>query len=426
MTEYDEFRDCWLTCVQAALGIVERDRGGILPTKSVKWFNRKRNRFEVEQAEETDTSFLPKLLPTLTQLPELKPLRLAVAQSPFAHATLAGKNHEPLPGGQEQLNRLAEQILIPSLEQYLLQAGPGDFRTDVAMTVFAALLLHLVRAPRPYDVFAVLGGFAGREDEIKFSDGTTLRCLTIHELQYLYKLAESGNHVLRNEIGWATHCVSRSFLWPRDRWPDIVKLAEHLQNAITSLRLLKPGHVGMQIMCYVPIRPVFGDPFTVTAGGDRSVGGRATYSLKPSESRKVIEIYAAMESLKPDKRTRLALDRFSMLYDERRPEDRVIDCWIALESLFLPDDPPQELSYRASLRIAYLLGKTPTTRERFFRAARQSYKTRSDIVHGRESADPHRIAADTEDIVRRALRLRLADAKALDVRQLDSRILRQS
>jgi Apea-like HEPN len=61
--------------------------------------------------------------------------------------------------------------------------------------------------------------------------------------------------------------------------------------------------------------------------------------------------------------------------------DKLIDYWIGLEALFIPD-AKQELRLRASLRGAAFLGQQPEERGRIFETLRDSYDGRSAIVHG--------------------------------------------
>jgi len=55
--------------------------------------------------------------------------------------------------------------------------------------------------------------------------------------------------------------------------------------------------------------------------------------------------------------------------------------WIALEALFGPEDG--EISFRISQRIGFLLGNTRSEASDIFTKARELYKWRSKVVHGR-------------------------------------------
>ena len=102
---------------------------------------------------------------------------------------------------------------------------------------------------------------------------------------------------------------------------------------------------------------------------------------------------------------RTALNRFAYAYERARPEDKLVDHWIALESLFLGRDERLELSYKAALRMARFLGSSAGEREEIFRKIKKSYSVRSDIVHGKPPPDDiAERAAFTEEQLRRALR----------------------
>lgn len=77
----------------------------------------------------------------------------------------------------------------------------------------------------------------------------------------------------------------------------------------------------------------------------------------------------------------LPFRRWFSAADRLSDDDRLIDYWIGLESLFSPDSS-QEVKFRASLRIAAYLGGNPTGREQIYQDMRHSYDWRSAVVHG--------------------------------------------
>lgn len=88
-----------------------------------------------------------------------------------------------------------------------------------------------------------------------------------------------------------------------------------------------------------------------------------------------------------------ALHRFELSYDRIDPEDRILDYWIAFETLFLRDgNNDNQLKRTASQRLAYFIEDEGAMRLDVYRAAKRSYDFRSDIVHG-NVYDP----ADVED-----------------------------
>jgi len=77
----------------------------------------------------------------------------------------------------------------------------------------------------------------------------------------------------------------------------------------------------------------------------------------------------------------LAIRRWDNASERRRQDDRLVDYWIGLESLFAPDSN-QEVRFRASHRIAAYLGATGDERLEIYDFMLKSYDCRSAIVHG--------------------------------------------
>lgn len=81
----------------------------------------------------------------------------------------------------------------------------------------------------------------------------------------------------------------------------------------------------------------------------------------------------------------LAFRRWSQATDRLNDVDRLIDYWIGLEALFMPDSNA-ELSFRVSLRVAAFLGDNPDQWEKIYKDIRHSYNWRSAVVHGSSSS----------------------------------------
>ena len=83
-----------------------------------------------------------------------------------------------------------------------------------------------------------------------------------------------------------------------------------------------------------------------------------------------------------------------------RSEDRVIDFSIGLEALLSDRDP--ELSYRTSMRGAYVMAWEGGEIEKPFEELRSLYRARSKIVHGGSTVklDLRTLAANGETLLR--------------------------
>ena len=82
----------------------------------------------------------------------------------------------------------------------------------------------------------------------------------------------------------------------------------------------------------------------------------------------------------PPASVNLALRRLNDADLRMTDADRLLDCWVALEALFLTER--MELKYRASLRIASFLGSDSEDRKTIKKKVGASYDLRSAVVHG--------------------------------------------
>ncbi len=77
----------------------------------------------------------------------------------------------------------------------------------------------------------------------------------------------------------------------------------------------------------------------------------------------------------------LAYSRYLSSLEKDSYEDRLLDLWIALESLFVPDGKKGEITYKLRLRMAFYFGGTLQERQRLADFIKTSYNHRSEIVH---------------------------------------------
>ncbi|MDF2679077.1 MAG: hypothetical protein K0R47_267 [Brevibacillus sp.] len=77
----------------------------------------------------------------------------------------------------------------------------------------------------------------------------------------------------------------------------------------------------------------------------------------------------------------LAFRRYSLSLEKKSYEDQLLDLWIGLESLFVPDGKKGEITYKLRLRMAYFFGDSLEQREKIAQLIKKSYNHRSEIVH---------------------------------------------
>lgn len=107
-------------------------------------------------------------------------------------------------------------------------------------------------------------------------------------------------------------------------------------------------------------------------------------------------------------RFNVAQRRLLLGMERKSLEDRLIDYMIGLEALYLPDTN-LELSFRLSLRIAFLLRSDPSERKKLYSFIKQMYDTRSNIVHGNKYSLIENDISKLEGLLRESLKLWILD-----------------
>jgi hypothetical protein len=210
--------------------------------------------------------------------------------------------------------------------------------------------------------------------------------------------------------------------------PDDARAVAAVRDVVRALRLHHPGLAGARILW-------IGDD-----GGGRGIGDRGMLvaldgvdteprragpacRLDRHSEADLRRLLAALRDSRGPHLTRV-LERFEAGYGERSPEDRLIDLWIALEALILPDggDEPR---HRAALRLACLLGGRPEEKAAIFELAARSHDRSRQISRRGDAAALEELVEATRDLARRALRARLLDPPPGGVLGLDRRLFEQ-
>ena len=106
----------------------------------------------------------------------------------------------------------------------------------------------------------------------------------------------------------------------------------------------------------------------------------AVATLDEGTKAEVIHLWQLLQTSPNIDHVRLPLRRWESSLMRASFEDRLIDTWIGLEALLLGGQEG-ELSYRAAVLLAELLGTSGADRKAIFDATRISYRWRSAIVH---------------------------------------------
>jgi hypothetical protein len=381
---------------------------------------------EIERREHPNAFWLVvRLFEPLQKLPEFQAFHAHMVSSSLGESAFVDAGGNPIREPESQSHWLMNFYMMPILTAYI---GPDlmlDFDECLAKAVYTDLEASLECTQAVYSVVAPLQHFEGPDQEVELDATMALRRLSEDEIQHFWHLGEFGGIVERSQALSMSSCLATCVVTERNAPTNLSEVHGRVWRVVTALRLLKSGQVGVPAVIQRLREPAFGLPGgTVGTSGPSPAALGPSYTLLPEESEPLIAMCRALAKAASAEHLRVPLRRFNYAYERTRPEDRLIDHWVALEALFLPDIS-QELSFRASLRIAYYVAGTPDEREDVFRKMRLSYDTRSDVVHGqRLKADVSEVASDTEEILRRALRAEVVNPGSLNVERLDAAIAR--
>jgi hypothetical protein len=267
---------------------------------------------------------------------------------------------------------------------------------------------------------APLPGFAAQSWPVELPNGVTIRELKAAERQRLGDIAWMLGPM--KALEWGLHAANFAMSWWQPAPNTLPRTADDdFDRVVTALRLLKAGAVWYNVRGHWPGHLAFGsNPALGNASWEPKPGvDGARYELLEEDVQPLSDLVGSLVNGAQHKRLPVALDRFKLAYERKRPEDKLIDCWVGLEALFSPPDS-REVTYRIALRAAYFIASLPEEREQIFTALRDHYGTRSDVVHGRKPKRDVKVAAEAvEDYLRQALRKTVSDPARFRPDQLD-------
>jgi hypothetical protein len=239
----------------------------------------------------------------------------------------------------------------------------------------------------------------------------TIRKMTIKEKNSL--LLISGYEDLRNSLVLSSkYLLDLSYTEKKrfgeetvkDKVDEVMKI---LRNIISSLRLIKPGKIGISISYF---RPEVGS-VRRTALWDfdyMSIVLPSEYSIHKKD---VQECKIFMKLLNSsNKHLEIALDRFNLAYSRGDKSDKLIDLMIAYESLF-SGEITDSVSHKLALRLSRLSSSDDNDRKRNYRRMKELYLERNKVVHGGKKEVSFNIVHETEEFIRTSLKKYLLTIK---------------
>ncbi|WP_437228252.1 hypothetical protein SH661x_000803 [Planctomicrobium sp. SH661] len=163
-----------------------------------------------------------------------------------------------------------------------------------------------------------------------------------------------------------------------------------LENTLLCLRTFKEGLVGYDCIFFSATSFC---PLALGIAGRGVYIPCGTYSLSSAEIDPLLA-HARLISGNNEKQMRMACFRLADAENRIKPEDKIIDAVIGLESLLLVGSKA-ELSFRFSLNYSMLFSE-PEERRRAFKVAHDLYNLRSAIAHGaHQEKDKTTVGGDT-------------------------------
>jgi hypothetical protein len=140
------------------------------------------------------------------------------------------------------------------------------------------------------------------------------------------------------------------------------------------------------------------------------------YEINEEEVEELKSIWAQLKNT--SKLGVLSSKRLSYVFERRNIEDKLIDCFVGLESLYLPERNP-ELTFRLSIRVAKMINEDSVSQKKLFEFIKDMYAKRSKVAHGSNvDVSPEEIS-QLENILRSSIKRYLFDKGQFSEKRLN-------
>jgi hypothetical protein len=357
-----------------------------------------------------------------------------------------GSLEDVLIGGQTHEQRahgLWRYVLVPILQRYGVERPDWQWNAALARELMAEWAAEQKCRGGDFRTIAPLRYFDGPDEAVPIDGGLVIRPFTDRDREELWR---DHGHMRGDSLGtmalarWS-HVIDYRWKRPQGSPPGHDIGIDIVEDVVLVLRLHHAGMV-QRTMVWTRLDPPT-DPFTSPYHQAFLFGPAADHNgeamqeiwnetmnrerpphtqINTSDGERIGELLRQIRAGRSDRRLALALRRFDSAYSRYEHEDSLIDLWIAFEALLLSDSNI-ELSYRVSLRIAALVGTEPNERGKVFKQARDSYKCRSEVVHGvATKGSLSAVVAETRELARRVLRRWVLEPPEGGVEEIDRMI----
>lgn len=285
------------------------------------------------------------------------------------------------------IERLWHACIAPLLDEYFTEVGEKRYEDIVFERLYSSILAEIEGRPVTVEKVTLVTNLNWDAEEARLEPNIRIGEASDDLLEEWSNLGLSPLG-----FGWSptqvrtllfdTPCVIKVTFEKAPTDPTIIDISTE-RNVLTAIRLLTGRSItgvftAVKTRSVLESRSLGGTPW-VDVANTRPFVPKATVSA--SQLGELSNLWGHLQNSPNLSRLNLALRRWNAATERTSPEDSLLDYWIALESLFMTGIN-SELKFRASLRIAAMLGRTPEERVTIFEDMSNSYNARSEIVHG--------------------------------------------
>lgn len=181
---------------------------------------------------------------------------------------------------------------------------------------------------------------------------------------------------------------------------------KNLMRLITALRLLKKERIGLLRVYYASALPCRSWIIVEAPAGTKIVEKptESLFNLSVSDEDELKRLWILLDRVKEVGYLTASMQRFNFAYERERLQDRWIDYFISLESLYSKADEATEVRHRLATRTSLALVHGSLEDRKAFRAKiKDWYTIRSKIVHGMQANLSPEQLQDLEEVLRKSL-----------------------
>jgi hypothetical protein len=348
-------------------------------------------------------------------------------QSELRDALLVDAAGKPITDEKAKQWWLENMLASPMLYAYVSRANGFQFDERVFNELFDAFQKDIFSPDITVTELSPLMNVEMESNQIQIDDNVWLRQLSTNELEEWFNVETllTPQPLPTYELLELKSAIEIVYQQKRHSAFGSAGAREKVSRLLTAMRLLTDASPRL---AFTKTRT---SSFLTSGFGTRWTPSVLRHGplakIDKSQESGLVELYRKLGSGPNLTRIGLAVARWNSAADRLTEEDKLIDYWIALESLFVPDTT-QELSYRTALRIAAFLGSNGIERKQIYEQMKESYRLRSEIVHGSIRKRKRKIGSTelislSRSYLRQALLKTLESSHRFDPSKLEAQLL---